>query len=507
MKICLVTAFPPSRHGLNEYGFHIARELGQYPGLSLSILADDLANVEPELPGYDVTRCWAFDALSNPVRLMRAISKCQPDVVWFNLGFASFGSSPVPAFIGLAIPAMVRFAGYYTHVTLHQLVETVDLNDAGVKSQLLYRIAGSIATHLLLTSNSLSVLLPAYRKILRERYRRGSVYVRAHGILSGRPEYPDLTKRGNPVHRILAFGKWGTYKRLELLLDAFARVAQEIPDVELIISGGDHPKTPGYVASVAARYKDNPKIKFTGYVPEEAIPALFQGTSVAVMPYTSSAGSSGVAHLACEYGVPIVASDIQDFIELSHEEGIAIEFYKSGTVEGLTERLVSLLRSPERLELMAMQNFSAALRMSMPEIIRQYIRSFDLQHRVKMLRAASRFRRVPRWMPLRPALRRHVGNKLATWHHSDFAKYLDINATEALSNDGLAANAMGQHLASAASESTSDDTLPDPGSNHSSNGNGSNGLGNHAQPMAEQSTPAILHSANPRQHPSDPRAD
>ena len=160
MKICLVTAFPPSRHGLNEYGFHIARELGQYPGLSLSILADDLANVEPELPGYDVTRCWAFDALSNPVRLMRAISKCQPDVVWFNLGFASFGSSPVPAFIGLAIPAMVRFAGYYTHVTLHQLVETVDLNDAGVKSQLLYRIAGSIATHLLLTSNSLSVLLP-----------------------------------------------------------------------------------------------------------------------------------------------------------------------------------------------------------------------------------------------------------------------------------------------------------------------------------------------------------
>jgi hypothetical protein len=225
------------------------------------------------------------------------------------------------------------------------------------------------------------------------------------------------------------------------------------------------------------------------------------------MPYTSSAGSSGVAHLACEYGVPIVASDIQDFIELSHEEGIAIEFYKSGTVEGLTERLVSLLRSPERLELMAMQNFSAALRMSMPEIIRQYIRSFDLQHRVKMLRAASRFRRVPRWMPLRPALRRHVGNKLATWHHSDFAKYLDINATEALSNDGLAADAMGQHLASAASESTSDDTLPDAGLNHSSNGNGSNGLGNHAQPTAEQSTPAILHSANPRQHPSDPGAD
>src|SRR5207302_928930 len=74
---------------------------------------------------------------------------------------------PLPAFVGLAIPALTRMSGVYTHVTLHQLVETVDLKDAGVKSRKLYRLAGSIATHMLLSANSLSVLLPAYRKILR----------------------------------------------------------------------------------------------------------------------------------------------------------------------------------------------------------------------------------------------------------------------------------------------------------------------------------------------------
>src|SRR5207302_928933 len=78
-----------------------------------------------------------------------------------------------------------------------------------------------------------------------ERYRRGSVYVRAHGILSGRPEYPDLSKRGNPEHRILAFGKWGTNKRLEMLIDAFHLVAAQVPNVKLTIVGGDHPNTPG----------------------------------------------------------------------------------------------------------------------------------------------------------------------------------------------------------------------------------------------------------------------
>jgi hypothetical protein len=56
MKICLVTAFPPSRHALNEYGFHIAREVRETPGLSLTVLADDIPGKEPELPDYDVIR-------------------------------------------------------------------------------------------------------------------------------------------------------------------------------------------------------------------------------------------------------------------------------------------------------------------------------------------------------------------------------------------------------------------------------------------------------------------
>ena len=463
MKICLVTAFPPSRQGLNEYGFHIARELSQYPGLALTILSDDLPSPEAELPGYTVHRCWSFNSLRNPVRLLRAIGQVRPDVVWFNIGFASFGGNPLPAFIGLGIPALTRLRGYYTHVTLHQLVETVDLTDAGVKSQTLYRVAGSIATHMLLTANSISVLLPAYRKLLRERYGRGSVYVRAHGILSGRPEYPDLSKRGNPVHRILAFGKWGTYKRLEQLIEAFQNLARKMPNVCLTIAGGDHPKTPGYVASMAARYQGNPKLEFIGYVPEDELAALFQSTSITVMPYSSSAGSSGVAHLACEYGVPILGSNISDFKELAQEEGIAIQLYESGNLQSLSDNLYAMLQSPEQLEAMAIQNFSAALRMSMPEIIRQYIRSFDVQHRLKVLRAVSRLRRMPRWMPLRPAFRGRVGRKLASWQDSAFSSYIEpvLAQEDARSGNGNG-HAYPRAMPAIEAEDVVDDTLSRP---------------------------------------------
>jgi len=133
MKICLVTAFPPSREALNEYGFHIARELKDAEGLEVTILGDDFYPVQPELDGYNVVRCWAFNGLSNPWRLLREIRRQKPDVVWFNLGFASFGGKLMPAFIGISIPALASMSGVYTHVTLHQLMETVDLKDAGVR--------------------------------------------------------------------------------------------------------------------------------------------------------------------------------------------------------------------------------------------------------------------------------------------------------------------------------------------------------------------------------------
>jgi len=39
-------------------------------------------------------------------------------------------------------------------------------------------------------------------------------------FLRAGPEFPDFSRRSAPAHRILAFGKWGTYKRLELMIEA-----------------------------------------------------------------------------------------------------------------------------------------------------------------------------------------------------------------------------------------------------------------------------------------------
>jgi glycosyltransferase involved in cell wall biosynthesis len=131
------------------------------------------------------------------------------------------------------------------------------------------------------------------------------------------------------------------------------------------------------------------------------------------MPYTSSAGSSGIAHLASAYGVPIVASDIADCRQLVAEEGLAIEFYEPANHWSLADKLVALLEDEARMREMALQNASAALRMSMPEVIRQYVRTFDLQQRLNGLKFVSRARKLPRWLPLRSWFARRAALKVS----------------------------------------------------------------------------------------------
>jgi glycosyltransferase involved in cell wall biosynthesis len=433
MKICLVAAFPPSARQLNEYAFYIARELQRNPGISLTILADELAEYEfatdengkslngpaqQELPGFDVIRCWKFNSLTTPVRLLSTIRKLKPDVVWFNLVFSSFGTPkyPIAAFAGLSAPALTRVLGYYTHITLHHIIEHVDFAAAGVRKVRLFRLASEMATRTLLKANSVSVLLSGYRRTLVEKYSAENVLLGTHGTLAPCPTPPDFAQRGNPDHRILAIGHWGTYKRLETLIDAFPAVLKRVPNAKLIIGGANHHTKPKYWESIRESLSPNSGVEFRGYIPEEAIPDLFRTSTVVVMPYDSATGSSGPAHQACEYGVPIVCADLPDFRDMAADEDMAIDFYKVGDAADLADRLVAILQSPEQQRRMAERNFSAAIQMTMSSVVRNYLRWFELKRRKKAIAAAPWFPTLQSLWQRYGELREGTGSAHETLH-------------------------------------------------------------------------------------------
>jgi glycosyltransferase involved in cell wall biosynthesis len=352
------------------------------PRVELTILGDEMDAPE-ELGGFQVQRCWRFDSFFNPMRLLKAIRKSRPDVVWFNIGFSTFARGPVAAFLALTVPALARSLGFYTHITLHTVFERINLKDAAVRFPGLYRAAGRMATRLLLLSGDMSVLLPSFQSEIIKSYgvSADQVFARPHGTF-GEIKGVRAAESGNahtaasaPI--ILAFGYWGTYKRVDLLLESMDEIRKAVPDAVLVIAGKDHPSAPGYLQALKEKWSGHAEARFLGYVPEVELDKVFKNASVLVLPYSSAAGTSGVMHQACQYGLPIVAAAIPEFVEIAKEEKIAVEFYTPGDGRTLARQLIRLLNSEELRRSYSEQNLQAAQGTPIGQVVEDYLRLFE----------------------------------------------------------------------------------------------------------------------------------
>lgn len=397
MRIAIVTPFPPSAGSLNEYAHHFVRFLRQKPEVSEVIVLTD------ELPGgaqypaetdwqagvapVRIVPCWRFGALDNALRIARTARALGPDVVLFNIQFASFGSSKPAAALGLLGPAMVRAAGLPVIVLLHNIMETVDLKSAGFGGnpllERLVRTVGTVSTRILLSADLLAVTIPRYVEILERKYGATNVLLAPHGAFDEAPA-PSFEPPPGPL-QIMTFGKFGTYKKVEPLIAAFRLLQDGRRSLELVIAGTDSPNAPGYLEGVRRANADLAGLRFTGYVAEDDVPRLFQDASVVVFPYTSTTGSSGVLHQAGNYGRAVVLPQLGDLAELIAEEGYTGEFFTPESPASLAEALARLLDDPARRRAMGTQNYLAACGLPMAEVVEWYLLH---AHNVLQIRAA-----------------------------------------------------------------------------------------------------------------------
>jgi hypothetical protein len=96
-------------------------------------------------------------------------------------------------------------------------------------------------------------------------------------------------------------------------------------------------------------------------------------------------------------------------------EELAIEFYQPGSAQDLATCLINFLTNQEKQQTMAVQNFSTALRMTMPTIVLKYLRHFELEQRTEALRQITRFRRLPGWVPSKSLMLRLMTRNSLGW--------------------------------------------------------------------------------------------
>lgn len=382
MRIAIVTTFPPGGGSLNEYAFHFVRALRRKAEVeAIYLLTDELPDgqaypaVEAGGAPMTITPCWRFGDPTNTARILKAVRSLKPDVVLFNIQFASFGRGKVAASLGLTAPSLVKAAGYPTVVLLHNIMETVDLQSAGFAGNRLaagvIQTAGEMVTRLLLSADLVALTIPKYVELLQEKYGATNVLLAPHGAFETPPE-PDYATEA--PDRIMTFGKFGTYKKVEALIEATQLLrGNGHPKAELVIAGTDSPNTPGYLAAVAERYAEAGGLHFTGYVAESEVPLVFGESAVVVFPYTSTTGSSGVLHQAGSYGKAVVLPRIGDFAELVSEEGYSGEYFEPDNAESLKGAIARLLDDPDYRREMGRRNYLAACGLPIEDVADWYV--------------------------------------------------------------------------------------------------------------------------------------
>lgn len=384
MKIAVVTAFPPSKVTLNEYGYHLVKNFAQKEEISELVLICDKTEAPKQLDFNNsekvtVNECWSFNSYTTLFSIIKQAIKEKPETILFNLQFVKFGDKKIPAALGLLLPMILRVLGFKTMVLMHNILEQVDLESAGFTSnkvaQKIYNFIGTTLTRCILKANRVSVTIHKYVTVLNAKYKTDNVVLIPHGTFESikQPNF-DLPKGPK---KIMAFGKFGTYKKVEILIEAVEEIRKTNKEaIEVVIAGTDSPNTPGYLQSVKEKYANVEGITFTGYVEENDVERMFTESTIVAFPYTATTGSSGVLHQAGSYGKAVVMPDLGDLALLVEEEGYKGEFFNPTSSSSLAKAISTILDDDAYRRRIAITNFKAASALSMDKITAMYVKEF-----------------------------------------------------------------------------------------------------------------------------------
>ncbi|OYT41485.1 MAG: hypothetical protein B6U78_02905 [Candidatus Aenigmarchaeota archaeon ex4484_224] len=374
MKLCFISSFPPSKGNLAEYGFYLIKEFKKSKLFdSIVVLANQSNSKKEERIGkLKIIRCWKQDDFFLPFRILYRIWKENPDIVHFNLHMMNWGKSKVVNFLGAVTPLLTKILlRKKVVITLHNIVEAVDLEKMNLKKNFLIEIGTYLATKSLLSVDKVIVTLDFFKRILVKKYKAKNIVTIFHGTFGKKVKRINLNS-----NKILAFGFWREIKNLPLLIEAFSDLKKKYKNLELIVAGSSHPYFPNYLEEIKKKYKKVKGIKYLGYVPEKKLDKVFKSSFLIVLPYLTGVGTSGVVHLGVSYGKPIIASDIPQIVETTKEEKFKVIFFKNNDKEDLKKQIEWILKNRKKVRKIVEENLKISAKNSFSQISKKYLSLF-----------------------------------------------------------------------------------------------------------------------------------
>lgn len=117
------------------------------------------------------------------------------------------------------------------------------------------------------------------------------------------------------------------YKNVHTLVDAFAKLSKEFPELKLVLIGRNdlvNPKTKRYYENITNQITDNnlsKKIKFLGHIMHDKLPSFYKGAKLFIQPsFYETFGKTVIESMAC--GTPVIGSNTGATPEVIGESGL-----------------------------------------------------------------------------------------------------------------------------------------------------------------------------------------
>ncbi len=261
--------------------------------------------------------------LSTLCQIMKIIQDVNPDVLHVqetNIFWYDF------AILLNRLPPLVT--------TIHDIHRHPGDRDLVLGAEYTRRISYYRSQHLIVHTQSMKSALAKQFQVPRHH-----ISVLPHGELGSLYQsFSNQPKVKREPFTLLFFGRIWPYKGLKYLLEAMPLVAQQIPEVKLIIAGRGEALEQYFPNG----YDSNRYEILNRFIPSETIASLFQRSASVVLPYIESS-QSGVTPLAYAMGTPVIASNVGGLAEMIHheEDGLLVP---PADVSALASAIVRLLR-------------------------------------------------------------------------------------------------------------------------------------------------------------------
>ena len=117
---------------------------------------------------------------------------------------------------------------------------------------------------------------------------------------------------------MLFFGLVRAYKGLDVLLDAFGLIKDQLPTVQLIIAGEFYEDEEKYRAQIAANGLKERVLLRNEFIPDADLRKYFGAADLIVQPY-KTATQSGVTQVAFHFEKPMLVTNVGGLGEIVHD--------------------------------------------------------------------------------------------------------------------------------------------------------------------------------------------